>query len=129
MDLARLPALEKAPKETARGAGGRAHGRTSPGPAEDLWRHIREAYETGSALSTQDLHAIAEALLEAGARVMIGDIDGVVILPFDRIDAVIARLETVRKAEAELDAKVKAGLEVPDFIQGLLNSDRVREID
>lgn len=65
----------------------------------------------------------------AAGDVVIGDIDGVVILPFDRIDAVIARLETVRKAEAELDAKVKAGLEVPDFIQGLLNSDRVREID
>ena len=51
----------------------------------------------------------------AGVNVATGDIvagdqDGVVVVPFDRIDACIERLERVLAAEAELDAKVKAGL-------------------
>ncbi|MBA3476940.1 MAG: RraA family protein [Lautropia sp.] len=51
----------------------------------------------------------------AGVAVATGDIvaadqDGVVVVPFDRIDACIERLVHVRAAEAELDAKVKAGL-------------------
>jgi len=37
-------------------------------------------------------------------------------------------LTAVRAAEAVLDAKVKAGLEVPDFVQAILNSDRVTEL-
>ncbi len=65
----------------------------------------------------------------AAGDLVVGDIDGVVIVPLARIDAVIARLETVRTAEAELEAKVKAGLELPDFVKSLLASDQVREID
>ncbi len=65
----------------------------------------------------------------AAGDLVVGDLDGVVILPFARIDAVIARLAALRAAEAELEAKVKAGLEVPDFVQGLLSSDKVREVD
>ncbi|MEK9719773.1 MAG: hypothetical protein VW339_11330 [Quisquiliibacterium sp.] len=58
----------------------------------------------------------------AGAAVSTGDIivgdqDGVVIVPFERIDEAIARLVKVRAAEAELDAKVKAGLRLPPFMQ------------
>ncbi len=34
--------------------------------AADLWRQIRETYETGSALSTRDLHAVAEATRHLG---------------------------------------------------------------
>lgn len=71
---------------------------------------------------------LGDVTVEAGDLV-VGDLDGVVVLPFARIDAVIARLESVRKAEAELDAKVKAGLELPDFVRDLLASDRVREVD
>jgi 4-hydroxy-4-methyl-2-oxoglutarate aldolase len=49
---------------------------------------------------------------------LVGDQDGVVVVPFERIDAVIANLERVRAAEAELEAKVKGGLRVPAFMQG-----------
>ena len=66
--------------------------------------------------------------VEAG-DVVAGDIDGVVVVPRARIDAVIDALEGVRAAEADLEAKVKAGLEVPDFIRTLLDSDRVQEVD
>ena len=65
--------------------------------------------------------------IESGDLV-IGDGDGVVIVPRARIGAVLERLAAVRAAEAALEAKVKAGLEVPDFVQTILNSDRVTEI-
>jgi regulator of RNase E activity RraA len=61
--------------------------------------------------------------------VVVGDRDGVVVVPRDRIDAVINALAAIRAAEAALEAKVQAGLEIPDFIQSLLASDRVRWVD
>jgi 4-hydroxy-4-methyl-2-oxoglutarate aldolase len=64
--------------------------------------------------------------IESG-DIVIGDNDGVVIVPQREVKAVLARLAQVRIAEAALDAKVKAGLEIPDFIQAILDSDRVRE--
>ncbi len=66
-------------------------------------------------------------VIESG-DIVIGDNDGIVIVPRGRIGDVLARLEQVRAAEATLEAKVKAGLEVPDFIQAILASDRVVEI-
>lgn len=46
----------------------------------------------------------------ASGDVLAGDQDGVVVVPFERIDTVIARLEGIRTAEARLDAQVRAGL-------------------
>ena len=57
--------------------------------------------------------------------IIIGDKDGVVVVPNNRIDDVLLRLPEVLEAEAELDAKVKAGLEMPDFVTDLLSGDRV----
>jgi len=54
----------------------------------------------------------------AAGDLLLGDQDGVVVVPFDRIDAVIGRLPGIRAAEAELDAKVKAGLRIPSFMKG-----------
>ncbi|HEY1386239.1 MAG TPA: 4-hydroxy-4-methyl-2-oxoglutarate aldolase [Dongiaceae bacterium] len=65
--------------------------------------------------------------VESGDLV-IGDDDGVVIVPRGQIATVLKRLADVRAAEAALEAKVKAGLEVPDFIQSILKSDRVIEV-
>ena len=53
----------------------------------------------------------------ATGDIVVGDQDGVVVVPFDRIDEVIGGLEKVRAAEAELDAKVKAGLRLPPFLK------------
>jgi 4-hydroxy-4-methyl-2-oxoglutarate aldolase len=61
--------------------------------------------------------------------IVLGDEDGVVVVPFARIDQTVERLVAVRAAEAALDAKVKAGLQVPDFIQSLMQSGRIREVD
>lgn len=64
--------------------------------------------------------------IESGDLV-IGDNDGVVIVARRDVSTVIKRLADVRAAEAALEAKVKAGLEVPDFVQSILASDRVIE--
>jgi 4-hydroxy-4-methyl-2-oxoglutarate aldolase len=61
--------------------------------------------------------------------IIIGDADGVVVVPFARIAETLARLPKVRAAESNLEAKVKAGLEVPDFIQGMIDQGQFREID
>ena len=65
--------------------------------------------------------------IESG-DILIGDRDGVVVVPRLRAEAVLAALSQVREAEAALEAKVKAGLEIPDFVRAILESDRVRKI-
>ena len=66
--------------------------------------------------------------IESG-DIIIGDRDGVVVVPRERAEAVLAALKDVRAAEAALEAKVKAGLEIPDFVRAILASDRVRKIE
>jgi 4-hydroxy-4-methyl-2-oxoglutarate aldolase len=66
--------------------------------------------------------------IESG-DVIVADNDGVVIVPRRQIGDVIGRLPAIRAAESGLEAKVKGGLEIPDFIQSILKSDRVVEID
>jgi 4-hydroxy-4-methyl-2-oxoglutarate aldolase len=63
----------------------------------------------------------------APGDIVLADNDGVVIVPRQDAETVIGKLVEVRAAEAALEAKVKAGLEVPDFVQAILNSDRVVE--
>ena len=46
----------------------------------------------------------------ASGDILIGDQDGVVVVPFDRIDEAIAGLTRVREAEAAFEARVAAGL-------------------
>jgi len=66
--------------------------------------------------------------IESG-DILIGDRDGVVVVPRARAAAVAEALAQVRRAEAALEAKVKAGLEIPDFVRSVLESARVRRID
>ncbi len=61
--------------------------------------------------------------------IVAADADGVVIVPIGRAEAVLARLPAIREAERALEDKVKAGLEVPDFIRAILDSDRTRYLD
>jgi len=61
--------------------------------------------------------------------VIVGDDDGVVVIPRPQLDNVITRLADVRAAEGALEAKVKAGLEIPDFIEAILASDRIARVD
>jgi len=60
--------------------------------------------------------------------VIVCDADAVVVVPAAQIDEVLERLKVIATAEAALEAKVKAGLKIPDFIRVILDSDRVEEI-
>lgn len=66
--------------------------------------------------------------IESGDMV-VADRDGVVVVPFAQIDAVIAQLEIIQHAEAEMDAKVVAGLKISPWVKDLLNSDDTAYVD
>ena len=61
--------------------------------------------------------------------IVIGDRDGIVIVPREQAAAVLQALTEVRAAEAALEAKVKGGLELSAFARAVLASDRVRDIE
>jgi len=62
--------------------------------------------------------------------VVVADEDGVVIVPFDRVDDVIVRLATIREKEAEMDRKVmEDGLDGSPVIDELIESGGVRFVD
>jgi len=56
---------------------------------------------------------------------IVGDQDGVVVVPFAQIDEVLVALEGVRSAEEGLEALVKDGLSVSDDIKELVAGDQV----
>jgi 4-hydroxy-4-methyl-2-oxoglutarate aldolase len=65
----------------------------------------------------------------APGDLVVADEDGVVTVPLAEIAGVRQRLAQVMAAEAEMLARVKGGLEAPDWVAGLLASDRVEWID
>lgn len=69
-----------------------------------------------------------------GRRIETGDMivadrDGVVVVPFERIDAVIGRLAAVRAAETAGDAAVAAGLAVPEAVRAWFEDGTVAFVD
>jgi 4-hydroxy-4-methyl-2-oxoglutarate aldolase len=65
--------------------------------------------------------------IESG-DIVVGDRDGVVIVPLAEAASVAKKLAEVKAAEAGLEALVRGGLEVPDFVTAIIRSDRVEEI-
>ena len=61
--------------------------------------------------------------------IVIGDQDGVVVVPAALIRQTIERLPAIRAAEADLEAKVKAGLEIPGFLQNMIDAGRFSEVE
>lgn len=78
---------------------------------------------------TVGLPVVVAGVTVGPGDIVLGDEDGVVIVPFARIEETIARLSAVRAAEAALDAEVKAGLQIPGFVQVLIDGGRFLEID
>lgn len=66
--------------------------------------------------------------VETGDMV-VADSDGVVVVPFERIDEVASKLVEIREMEAAADAKVAAGLKVSPKIADLLSGDSVKYVD
>lgn len=65
----------------------------------------------------------------ATGDMIVADRDGVVVVPFEKIDHVIEKLDAVKKLEGDLDAEVANGLGLPDSIAELLDSDQVDFIE
>lgn len=78
--------------------------------------------------------AVGFAIQIGGQEVETGDMivadrDGVVVVPFERLDDVIEKLGHIREIELESDEKVANGLKIPDSMVKLLASDKVRYAD
>jgi len=61
--------------------------------------------------------------------IVVADEDGVVIVPRARIAETLERLKKVRLLEANLEAKVKAGLKKSDIVDSILKPGTIREVD
>lgn len=61
--------------------------------------------------------------------IVVGDADGVVVVPLARAEAVAAKLDQVKVAEAAMDAKVAAGLGVSARISEMIEAGQVRFLD
>ncbi len=59
---------------------------------------------------------------------IVADHDGVVVVPFGRIDEVIEKLVTVKELETALDAQIEEGLRIPQSTLDLLASDKTKYI-
>ena len=73
---------------------------------------------------TMGLPVIVGGVAVRSGDIVVADADGVVIVPQEQASAVLAALDRVREAEASMEAKVKAGLGVPEFITAIVNSER-----
>ena len=61
--------------------------------------------------------------IETGDMI-VADRDGVVVVPFERVDEVIQKLAHISELEKALDAEVAQGLKVPKWVEECLASDK-----
>jgi 4-hydroxy-4-methyl-2-oxoglutarate aldolase len=78
---------------------------------------------------TVNLPVTLAGLHVAPGDIVAGDVDGVVVVPFDAIDEVIRRLETVRRKEDEMLAAVEGGLSAPGYVDEMRRDGRIVEVD
>lgn len=55
---------------------------------------------------------------------IVADQDGVVVVPFERLDEVIQNLTRISEMERDLDADVANGLKIPGWVEAYLESDK-----
>jgi len=65
----------------------------------------------------------------APGDVIVGDGDGVVVVPQASLDAIARELDEVRKKEAAMDAHVRSGATEPAWLEGALKSLDVKYLD
>jgi 4-hydroxy-4-methyl-2-oxoglutarate aldolase len=70
----------------------------------------------------------AGVAVQAG-DVLVGDRDGVVVIPRGNVKTVIGRLDEIRLAENATQAKIRAGMTHLDSVAELLKSDKVAYVD
>jgi len=84
-------------------------------------------YENGPGTAGLPVNIGAQRV-ETGDMI-VADRDGVVVVPFDEIDAVAERSKRILTMEADGDKAVQNGLVMPDTYNQLLDSDRVKWVD
>ena len=72
--------------------------------------------------------SLGDVMIGAG-DLLVGDIDGVVVVPRANVGAVGAELKTIADKEAKMEQVVKSGAKYPAWLDDILKSDRVRIID
>jgi 4-hydroxy-4-methyl-2-oxoglutarate aldolase len=76
------------------------------------------------------LPAVVGGVLVSPGDVVMGDKDGVVVIPRAMLDEVIARVKEIRAAESQIIDRVKReNLSRLAYIDGLLSSDKVQYVD
>lgn len=68
-------------------------------------------------------------VLIASGDVVVGDRDGVVVIPHDVLDVVYEQLEAVRSAERDYPTGPNGEVYVPESVRSLLESDQVHFLD
>lgn len=66
--------------------------------------------------------------VESGDMI-VADLDGVVVVPFEEIDTVAARAAKILEIEADGEQAIKDGLITPESIKDLLKGDRIKWVD
>ena len=61
--------------------------------------------------------------------IIVGDRDGVVVLPQEKIPSALDGLQAVREKERKIEALIAEGLTKPDWVKEYLSSDRVKYVD
>ena len=61
--------------------------------------------------------------------IVVGDVDGVVVVPQDALDDVINHVNEIRRMETEMEAKVKGGLTYPESWRAYLEPGAARFVD
>ena len=72
--------------------------------------------------------SLGDVMIGAG-DLLVGDIDGVVVVPRTNVHTVGAELKAIADKEASMEAVVKSGAKYPVWLDEILGSDRVRYID
>ena len=75
------------------------------------------------------LPVVAGGVAVASGDVVVGDRDGVVVIPAGMLDQVLARLDKIRVAEAAVQSRIAAGLTHFESIAALLKSSSVSYVD
>jgi 4-hydroxy-4-methyl-2-oxoglutarate aldolase len=74
------------------------------------------------------LPVVCGGVAVAAGDVLVGDADGIVVIPAVMLAGVASRLDRVREAERALQARIAEGITHPDAIAALLNGGNVRYV-
>ena len=72
---------------------------------------------------------VVGGLTVASGDVVIGDRDGIVVIPQGELDRLLPRIEAILAAEIETQKKIRAGFTNLGGIEDLLKSSKVRFVD